>query len=332
MAPASMTYTINPDGSVDLGYRTIPVPGTISPEAQAMLRSLASRPAPDGSALWERRAELDAAMKALDRHALTRYAVDVQAVDIAGVACHIVRPEAPASDRVLLNLHGGGFVIGGGTLTEAIPVAAHSGTTVIAVDYRLAPEHRYPAAVDDVEAVYRAVLERHAPDQIGIYGQSAGGFLTGQAIRRLQREQLPLPACIGIFGAGGDLSDLGDTAEIFDLGGFSGDRLEPFGARTNCNSLYLDGVEPTDPDASPEFGDLSGFPPTLLIVGTRDATLSAGAKMHRALRRADVIAELYVFEAMAHGFFYAVDLPESREAFDVMARFFRSHLASQGSA
>ena len=326
-----MTYTVNPDGSVDLGYRTIPVPGTISPDAQAMLRSLAGRPAPDGSALWERRAQLDAIMRALDQHVLTRYDVDVRAVDIAGVACSVVQPRnAPATDRVLLNLHGGGFVIGGGTLTEAIPVAVHSGTTVIAVDYRLAPEHRYPAAVDDVEAVYRAVLERHAPGDIGVYGQSAGGFLTGQTIRRLQRVNLPLPACIGIFGAGGDLSDLGDSAAIFDLGGFSGDRLEPFGARTNCNSLYLDGSDPTDPDVSPEFGDLSGFPPTLLIVGTRDATLSAGAKMHRALRRADVGAELYVFEAMAHGFFYAVDLPESREAFDVMARFFRSHLDGQG--
>jgi epsilon-lactone hydrolase len=320
-------YTLNDDGSVDLGYRTIPLPQTVSPEAQDLLRSMAKRPRPDGRTLWQRRAELDAIMGGLDDYARTRFPVDVEEVEINGVRCDLVRPAGGEPDgKVLLNLHGGGFVIGSGTLVEAIPVAALTGSTVVAVDYRLAPEHRFPAAVDDVEAVYRHVLETHAPADIAIYGQSAGGFLTGQAVCRLQREGLPLPACIGIFGAGGSLADLGDTASLFDLGGFSGDPVVPFAHPDNYNALYLDGVDPRDPLASPLYGDLSGFPPALLVAGTRDATLSAAAEMHRALRRVEVEAELYVFEAMAHGFFYAIDLPESREAFDVMARFFRRHL------
>lgn len=323
-----MTYTLNDDGSVDLGYRVIPVPRTISLEAQEMLRALAKRPPSDGSPLWTRRAQIDAVMHGLGEHARSRYPVDVTETSISGVRCHLVKPAGGTrNENVLLNLHGGGFVIGGGTLIEAIPVAATTGSAVIAIDYRLAPEHRYPAAVDDVEAVYRRVLEHHQSAQIGIYGQSAGGSLTGQAIRRIQRASLPLPGCIGIFGSGGNLADLGDTAAIFDLGGFAGDRVEPFDHPTSYNALYLDGVDPNDPDVSPELGDLSGFPPTLLIAGTRDATLSTAASMHRALRRAEVDAELFVFEAMAHGFFYVIDLPESQEAFAVMARFFAQHLA-----
>jgi prepilin-type processing-associated H-X9-DG protein len=323
----NQTYTIRANGDVDLGYRVIPVPATISPQAQELLRANAKRPAPDGSPMWARRNEIEPAFRLIDDAARERFPVTVDRVEIAGVPCQIVQPPGGATNgHVLINLHGGGFVIGSGVLVEAVPVAALTGSTVIAVDYRLAPEHRYPAAVDDAEQVYRAVLQRHAPADIAVYGQSAGGFLTGQLVRRLQRERLPLPACIGIFAAGGNLQDLGDSAEIFDISGFCGEHIERLDHPNSCNALYLDGADASDPEISPELGDLSGFPPTLLIAGTRDATLSAAASMHRALRRANVAAELYVFEAMPHGFLYDPNLPEAQEAFSIMARFFTTHL------
>ena len=110
------------------------------------------------------------------------------------------------------------------------------------------------------------------------------------------------------------------------MGGFTGDHIHPFDHPYSDLALYLDGADPTDPLISPALGDLSFFPPTILVSGTRDATLSCTAVMHRALRRHGVEAELYVFEAMAHGFCYALNLPETIEALDAMAQFFTSHL------
>jgi acetyl esterase/lipase len=228
-----------------------------------------------------------------------------------------------------MNLHGGGFVMGSGSLVEAIPVAHLAKVPVIAVDYRLAPEHPYPAAVDDAVAVYRQMLDYHKPEQIGIYGTSAGGFLTGQTIVRLQREGLPLPACCGVFTAGADLTDLGDTAQIFTLMGFWGDPILPVDHPVSEIRAYIGGADANDPGISPIKGDLGRFPPTLLMSGTRDAVLSATASFHRALRRAGVPAELYVFEAMPHAHWYMLHIPEAQEAVEVMARFFLEKLGDK---
>ena len=98
----------------------------------------------------------------------------------------------------MINLHAGGFVTGSGSLVEAIPIASLTRSTVIAVDYRLAPEHHYPAPIDDAVTVYKEALNHHAPSEIGIYGTSAGAFLTAQTIMRLQRDSCRspgVPAC-----------------------------------------------------------------------------------------------------------------------------------------
>ena len=271
-------------------------------------------------------------MQQLNAYAQSLWPVTIREVPIGGVPCHLVVPgtaEHPVqtTGNVLINLHAGGFVVGSGALGEAIPIAGLTKTAVIAVDYRLAPEHPFPAAVDDVVAVYRQSLEHHGPNEIGIFGTSAGAFLTAQTIVRLQSEGLPVPACAGMFSGGGDLTDLGDSAAIFHLDGFSGEQIHPFDHPEGLNRHYLAGVADTaDPLVSPLHGDLSGFPPTLLVSSTRDAVLSATALMHRALRRAGVPAELLVFEALPHGFWYNFALPETREALDEMATFFAAHL------
>ncbi|HSB94851.1 MAG TPA: alpha/beta hydrolase [Spongiibacteraceae bacterium] len=327
-----MTYKIDNHGNVDLGSHTIPVPKTISLEAQALLATppLAQlRPAGDPAPAWAARAEVDAQMLQLNEFARSLFPVEIEEVRIAGVRCHWVRPLEVATehaDKLLINLHAGSFVLGSGALAEAIPIANLAKISVLAIDYRLAPEHPFPAAVDDVVAVYRAMLERFSPTKIAVFGTSAGGFLAGQAAMRLQKEGLPVPACLGMFTAGGDLSDFGDTAQIYTLMGFYGELLLPVDHELSEVRAYRGDTAANDPLFSPLYGDLAHFPPTLMVSGTRDVILSSASTFHRALRRAGVDADLFVFDAMQHGFWYALHLPEAREAIDIMVKFFLKHL------
>lgn len=331
-----MAYKVDPQGNVNLGSHVVPVPKTISAEAQLQLatpplgeaRPAGAEPMP----AWQLRAEMDSQLQQFNEFARSLYPVDIEETHIAGVRCHWVRPrELPAqnANKVLINLHAGSFVFGSGALAEAIPIAHMTRVAVLAVDYRLAPEHVFPAAVDDVVAVYAMLLAQYQPYNIGIFGTSAGGFLTAQTAMRLQREGLPLPACLGMFTAGGDLSDLGDSAQIFTMMGFYGDLLLPVDHALSEIRAYRGGADPKDPLFSPLYGDLSQFPPTLLLTGTRDLVLSAASTFHRALRRAGVDADLFVFEAMPHGFWYSLQLPETREAIAIMSRFFLAHLGER---
>ena len=325
------SYRID-NGVIDLGKVTLPIPDTVSPEAQAFLCGNPWGDVPDTDEhipMWKTREATAAAFAMLDQFALSIWPCDIAETQVGGVRCHRVsRKDAPENlrSKVMINLHGGGFVIGSGALGEAIPIAGETGVEVIAVDYRLAPEHPYPAAVDDIVAVYRAALESHAPQDIALYGTSAGGFLTAMAIMRFKAEGLPLPACCGVFTAGGDVAHAGDTFNYLTLGGFYGLVGLPLSDPMSERAVFLGDADTSDPLVAPIRGDLSDFPPTLLQSGTRDAVLSSAAMFHRALRRAGREAELYVWEAMPHAHWYNYQLPEAREALEVQARFFEKHL------
>ena len=321
-----MDYVMRDDGSAELRGRVVPVPATISEAAQRSLVDAARRPSAGEEPVVARRAQIDAQMAYLNDVARAKHPVEIDELVIDGVRCHRVRPTSGSSGKVLVNLHAGGFTVGSGALAEAIPIAALTQSTVLAVDYRLAPEHPYPAAVDDVVAVWRQVLGHHAPADVALYGTSAGAFQTAQAVMRFRIEGLAPPACCGIFSGGGDLTDLGDTAAIFNFGGFAGEPILPFEHPSSDTAAYLRDADPDDPVVSPLRADLRGFPPTLLVSSTRDAVLSATALMHRALRRAGNEADLFVFEALPHGFWYNLGLPETEEALAAMATFFSRHL------
>ena len=320
------------DGVVELGKVKLPLPDTVSPEARAYLCFDPNQGQPEGASplpMWKMRDALVPAFDMLNQQAQQAYPVDIEEVQIAGVRCHRVKPiDAPEANKtkVLINLHGGGFVLGSGSLVEAIPIANETQCEVIAVDYRLAPEHPYPAAVDDIVAVYRTVLEYHAASDVALFGTSAGGFLTAMAVMRFKKEGLPLPACCGVFTAGGDVAELGDTFNYLTLAGFYGHVGATMDDPMCERAVFLGDADRNDPLVAPIKGDLSDFPPTLLVTGTRDAVLSSASMFHLALRRAGRDAELYVFEAMAHGFWFGVQMPESREAISIMARFFEKHL------
>jgi acetyl esterase/lipase len=333
MPKENLPMSIDRDGTVRFGSRVIPVPKSLSPEAKQYLMTPPwgdTLPNFDGQVpAWEIRAKVDAGLKELAAAARAVYPVAISEKTIGGVRCDLVTPPKVPDDnksKVLINLHGGAFVLGSGSLIEAIPVAHQAKISVVAVDYRLAPEHPFPAAVEDSVAVYRELLETHEPRNIAIYGTSAGGILTAQTAAKLIQLGLPMPACLGMFTGTADMEDFGETANVFSVGGYWGDVAPPMDHPSSELGAYRGKHDVRDPVMSPIHSDLSKFPPSLIITGTRDAMLSATSIFHRALRRAGAKAELFVFEGMPHAHWYAFHLPESREAVDIMARFFTENL------
>jgi acetyl esterase/lipase len=318
--------TIAADGTAYV-TRVVPVPTTISPEAQKMLaRVVSDAAAPE--TLEDRRAHTDKWQAGAGEAAKKLYPVNIAADTIAGVPVRVVTPLSIAPekrDRVLINLHGGGFNVDSGSLSESIPIANLTGTKVIAVLYRLAPEHPFPAGLDDAIAVYKELLKTYKPAHIAIYGTSAGAILTAEVTAKLKQLRLPLPGATGIFSGMGDFSQPGDSIALFALNGFSG-HLDP-PKRDWSSEYFAASVDAKDPVLSPLYADLSGFPPTLFITSGRDLLLSGTTILHRAYLRAGVDAQLVVFEALPHAFWNNPALPESKEADHLMAAFFDKHLA-----
>jgi epsilon-lactone hydrolase len=254
------------------------------------------------------------------------YPVRESVLEIDGVYTEVFEPEGgvPQANaaRVLINLHGGAFSLGARTegRLESIPVASISKTRVVSVDYRQGPEHRFPAGSEDVATVYRHLLKDREPAQIGIFGCSAGGMLTAQSVAWFDAHNLPQPGAVGILCAGAGEFGKGDAAVI----------TAAFGERLGGSELvYFEGVDWKDPLVAPLHHDnlLKKFPPTLVVTSTRDGALSSAIVTHQRLVGLGVDAELHVFEGLMHYFFADTSLPESRQVFDIVARFFDGHLA-----
>jgi monoterpene epsilon-lactone hydrolase len=314
---------------VRLTERVIPVPKSISTEAQAALAmerpAAAPFPALDDIAGWQAHiAMMNAGMAEMMREPLMALPVKLDTQTIAGVTVYVTEPETmPAQnrDKVLLYFHGGGLVILGGEPTAlfARMEAFANRCKVYAVDYRNPPEHPYPAALDDCVAVYREMLKTYRPDQIVISGASGGGNLAAAVPLKIRDLGLPLPAAVGLFTPEVDLTESGDTfhtnrdIDVILRGG-----LPAF------NALYANGADLAHPYLSPIFADFTkGFPPTFIQTGTRDVFLSNSARIHRALRKAGIDAELHVWEAMPHGGFGGA--PEDQEFRDEFAHFLARH-------
>ena len=321
--PQSNTSTLDPDGTARI-TRIIPVPSDLSPEARRALRQSAP---PETPSLAERRKGTDAWQTRAGQASLAAYPVHIESLTIAGVPVRNITPldATPVyPDRILINVHGGGFNSDSGSFTESIPIANLTHTRVVSVLYRLAPEHPFPASVDDAVAVYKELLKTYKPNNIALYGTSAGAILTAETTARLKQLGLPLPGALGVFSGMGDFSQVGDSIAMYALNGLSG-HLDP-PPPTIRDSEYVGSTDPKDPVLSPLYADVHGFPPTLFITSGRDILLSGTSILQRHFYESGVDAQLIVFEALPHAFWNDVSLPESREAYKIMADFFDKHL------
>ena len=255
-------------------------------------------------ALREKCAE---AAKPLNRALAQKLSVTVTPGILAGVPVFTLMPKEEAPEhrgRVLLYIHGGGYVLNPGEagLDEGLSVAGHGKIRVVSVDYRMAPEHPYPAALDDVVAVYRALLRDYAAGSIGVFGSSTGGGLTLALALRLRDEGVPLPAALAPGSPWSDLGKVGDT--YFSNEGQDNILVTYDNWLRKAAEAYAGGESLRNPYLSPVYGDFTGFPPVFLTSGTRDLFLSNTVRVHEKLRRAGVPADLYVFEGMSHVQFY----------------------------
>ncbi|WP_322964528.1 alpha/beta hydrolase [Sphingomonas fuzhouensis] len=276
--------------------RLIPFPSSISPEARASLErqlnqdgvplnALYTMPSPDDHAGWmtvkaAAEGHYAAAVKGL---AGTLHS-GVETIRTGDTTIHIATPDSrTAPGCAYLDFHGGALVFGGGDACRALArmQADRHGLLCYGVDYRMPPEHCYPAALDDAMAAYRHVLERHAPACIVIGRRSAGGNLAAAMLLRAKHEGLPLPAGLVLLSPQVDLTESGDSFQVNHMV----DVVLPCSLMRN-NELYAGGADLSHPYLSPLFGDLSNFPPIFLQSGTRDLFLSNTVRMHRALRRA----------------------------------------------
>jgi epsilon-lactone hydrolase len=342
--PAAAPF-VDADGTAHLPAGAVPASRFMSAEARAKFIKNFSHPPRPPAAGPAAPPDYNAIREGDERHnapfverARELYPVDIEERVLGGVRTQVVTPKggvAPANrNRVLINLHGGGFIWGegNGARVESIPIAGLGKIEVVTVAYRMAPEHEFPAAGEDVAAVYRELLKDHEARNIGIYGCSAGGRLTAQSIAWFDKEKLPMPGAIGTFCGslafgGGDSSHLAPLlvgelpAADVDSGSLKG-------------TLYLKNAAATDPLVLPINSPrlLKRFPPTLLIAGSRDPTVSSLYAAQAALTEAGVEAELHVWDGMWHAFFFDPDLPESQQVYRVVVRFFDRHLGRGAAA
>lgn len=291
------------DLTLHLPARAIPVPAHLSEIARAYLTPQAGTmpyPAIDDAAGWRAYvAAVDQSVIPMLSRADAKIDASVEERDADGARVFDIVPVGVSADSggIVLDIHGGALILCGGDLCRVMGVnsAMRLQRRVWSVDYRMAPDHPYPAALDDCMAAYRALLRERSPEQIIVSGGSAGGNLAAALMLRARDEGLPLPAGLILGTPEVDLTESGDSFQ-------TNDGIDPnLRSLMPVNLLYANGHDLRHPYLSPLFGDLApGFPPTILTTGTRDLYLSNTVRMHRALRAAGIPATLHVTEAGPH--------------------------------
>jgi epsilon-lactone hydrolase len=321
-------------GALQVPAKTIPVPTDVSPQLAkiigAPLRSNWDIHPKTGEE-WKPVAEAGAA--ALIKNVpgmLERLKVKVEKTTIDGVRAFVVTPETIAPEnknRQLIHMHGGCYVLNPGEagLPEAIFMAGFGHIKVISVEYRMPPEAYFPAALDDGITVYKALLKTTPAQNMALFGTSAGGALVLEMVLKAKQLGLSLP---GALASGTPMSDVTKVGDTFQTNAMVDNVLvSPDGFCDAGTIVYANGHDMKDPLLSPVYGDMKGFPPTILTSGTRDLLLSNTVRVHRKLRQAGVEATLQVYEGMSHAHYIRDDTaPETKEVFEEIAGFFDKHL------
>ena len=248
-------------------------------------------------------------------------------VDLGGVPAERTTSRSPSSGMTLLYLHGGGYCIGSARTCRSITghLAKVTGATVYAPEYRLAPEHPHPAALEDAVTSYRALLTQGvAPKSVVIAGDSAGAGLSVATAVTLREVGLPLPAALVLISPWVDLTCTGDSHAIV---GSRDPLLTTFGVK-RWAAAYLGERSAQDPACSPLFADLRSLPPMLIQVGSEEIVLADSTRLHERATAGGVAAELHEYPGMWHDFqMYAGMLRESDAAMEEISSFLRKRLA-----
>jgi acetyl esterase/lipase len=250
--------------------------------------------------------------------------VTTERVTRAGVEAVWYLPASADKSRAILYFHGGGFMwcsamSHGGVISR---IADRARFKTLALDYKVAPFSPFPGPVKEGVSLYRSMLASgYEPGNIAFVGDSAGGNLVLSVMLALKQEGTPLPACAAITSAYLDLTHSGESIEWV--------RMDPCVSREGleiCAGQYLQGHDPADPLASPIFGDVTGFPPTLVQVGSREQLMSDSLRFVAKAETAGLACKLEVYEGCTHLWHWWVpDAPESAAAVNSIAEFVRAH-------
>ncbi len=278
---------------------------------------------PEGASLAEMRVGLDSMggmFPSLDD-------VSSQPVDAGGINGEWFDPDGGDKDRVLLYLHGGGYLIGSVQSHRAMieRITKATGARVLAINYRLAPEHPYPAAVDDGVAVYRWLLAQgYAANRISIAGDSAGGGLTIAVLVALRDAGEAMPGCAVPISPWTDMECSGDSIQ-------SRAAVDPMVQKEillEMGGVYLNGADPKDPLASPLNADFSGLPPLLIQVGDAEVLLDDSTRLEAKMKAAGVDVKVEVWGEMVHVWhLFAPMLDKGQEAIDGLGAFVKEKTA-----
>lgn len=292
-----------------------------SEQLQTLVEMLRSRPAPIEASIEEQRASFE------QMASLFPVAADVvsEAVDAGGVPAEWIVAPGAAHDKVVLYLHGGGYAAGSiKSHREMISrISRAAGARALAIDYRLAPEHQYPAAVEDSTAAYRWLLSTGVdPARLVIGGESAGGGLTVATLVALRDAGEPLPAAGVCISSWVDLECLGESMT-------TNAEVDPIVQREVVLELakaYLGSADCHTPLAAPLWADLTGLPPLLIQVGTSEALLDDSTRLAERAKSAGVDVTLELWDDMIHMWHcFAAMLPEGQQAIDRIGEFIREH-------
>jgi phosphinothricin tripeptide acetyl hydrolase len=281
---------------------------------------LAKLPPSDSLTTAERRAQYERAEKVFP----TPPDVKVERVSVPAAPAEWLRPPSATPGRVVLYLHGGGYVIGSPRSHRhlAAAIAGAAGASALLLDYRLAPEHPFPAAVEDATAAYRWLLDQAiAPEHIVIAGDSAGGGLTVATLLALREARVPLPAGGVCISPWVDLTCSGASYATKAA-------ADPIVRRASVEEMaraYLGATPPRTPLASPLFADLRGLPPLLIHVGSDEVLLDDAVRLAERAKAGGVDATLEIYDRMIHVWHWFLPmLDEAQTAVEAIGRFVRS--------
>jgi monoterpene epsilon-lactone hydrolase len=305
----------------------MPVPKNISAQARAYYENL--QPRPSGGVDVENPKALAFMRKFLGKIFLANaqelgIEYTLEPAQIENLQAYWIRNSGQTSSKALIYLHGGGYILGSATTNVALPVRINqsSGIPVLSVEYRLAPEHPFPAGLMDALGAYRWLLAHgHDASSIGVFGDSAGGGLALALALIARDEGLPQPGALAVLSPSTDQTRSGDTQTT--LGAFDPILGEGIGSPGH---VYAGDTPLMNPLISPVYADLTGIGPLLIQVGTRERLLSGSVRLARRAREAGVDVTLDVWEGMWHVWQDNPTVPEAAQASQEISEFFTRHL------